>query len=93
MSNNSTKVKHNDAPLLFMKMLPHDVWLHIAECSELKRCALVAQSSNSLRKDMKYLCLSKTEVFSFVLVLILSILQPSECGVKSHWRHDSTWIR
>ena len=100
--NNQTKPCHetvlaSESPLtMFMLMVPHVLWEHIAKCSEMKRVALIHQNSfYNNRNDMKYM---KTpilahKVFIFVCVLILNMLHPYAGGMANHWRTDGRMLR
>jgi hypothetical protein len=49
-------LKSSSSPIsLFMFMLSHCLWEHVAECSEMKRQALLATNLDMRRKDMKYM--------------------------------------
>ena len=95
---------HSSSPLtLFLHLMPHSFWEHIARCSDKKRRALLDHSDGEdsptvgtpRRNDQKYMRkpIVAARVFAFMLVLILNMLQPFAGGMANHWRTDSTFIR
>ena len=100
--NNQTKatpetLTASECPLsMFLHMVPHFVWDHIASCTEEKRLALVSrQSQDMARKDHKYMKtpIVTQRIFIFVCVLILNMLQPYAGGMSNHWRTDGRMLR
>lgn len=88
-------IEASASPLqLFLYILPHSFWEYIARCSDMKRVSLLAKIEGQ-RNDMKYMMkpIVASRVFSFVLVLILNMLQPFAGGMSNHWRTEETFIR
>ena len=95
-------LKASSSPIsLFMFMLPHCLWEHIAHCSEMKRATLLTKnvdkdnSEKVWRKDMKYMTqpIRAQRIFAFIMVLLMNMLQPFAGGIENHWRTDNTFMR
>jgi hypothetical protein len=80
---------------LLLLLLPHSFWENVSRFSEAKRQSIIMKLSDTNRHDLKYLNtpITPKKIFSFVLVLIINMLQPFAGGISNHWRTDSTFIR